>query len=344
MCIRRIMSTVLSLCIVVGCSSAPIFADTTDDQLSVTNQSEDDASTDDNAIDINENSESDNETIVVEEDPVVFDEIVDIEADEEIDDNDLIEVEEETLIWEEASFSPDDIEITTTLFPDSAFRAYVSSSSVDLNQDGYLSPSEISPVTSIDVSGLGIYYLDGIEVFSDLQVLDCSSNNLSALDISSNTNLVELYCYANPLQTLDVSTNAMLSSSVDNAAPTSGVISGNAYVSYTYSVGNVDRILVFGTNTSVTSANSITYSITYYGADGSDAIDDYSGFVSSTAVALSTVNKIIIVIPEGHYYISNRVPIYSNTSIFADEDAIIESTCPGLTNITMFYGHIRTMV
>ena len=43
-----------------------------------------------------------------------------------------------------------------------------------------------------------------------LDVLDCSENPLSSLDVSKNTSLLELYCSGNQLSSLDVSNNSKL--------------------------------------------------------------------------------------------------------------------------------------
>lgn len=45
---------------------------------------------------------------------------------------------------------------------------------------------------------------------SALKVLECSSNELSGLDVSKNTELEGLCCYSNELRSLDVSKNTKL--------------------------------------------------------------------------------------------------------------------------------------
>lgn len=101
-----------------------------------------------------------------------------------------------------------DISIQDT-FPDDTFRSYILEN-FDFNSDGLLFTDEINAITHIGVSDYGINSLDGIEVFSNLQNLDCSFNNLSELDISNNQELTHLYCSDNYIVNLDVSNNKKL--------------------------------------------------------------------------------------------------------------------------------------
>ena|GEM_PF-1805274 len=57
---------------------------------------------------------------------------------------------------------------------------------------------------SLDVSGLDINSLAGIEYFTSLTSLDCSYNRLTSLDVSACVSLEELYCNDNYLRSLDV--------------------------------------------------------------------------------------------------------------------------------------------
>ncbi|MBR4186005.1 MAG: leucine-rich repeat domain-containing protein, partial [Clostridia bacterium] len=122
------------------------------------------------------------------------------------------------------------VTINSTNFPDANFRSYVSAN-CDTNNDGTLSASEIAEVTEISFDEEGISNLKGIETFTSLEILYCSDNQLTSLDVSKNTALKELYCYScaltslnvtdcpkletllcddNQLKSLDVSTNTVL--------------------------------------------------------------------------------------------------------------------------------------
>ena len=82
-------------------------------------------------------------------------------------------------------------------FPDDTFRSWVLQQSY--GQDCILTTSEIASVTSINVNGLGIYDLKGIESFTAIATLDCANNNLESLDLSGNTALKTIDCYNNRL-------------------------------------------------------------------------------------------------------------------------------------------------
>ena len=101
-----------------------------------------------------------------------------------------------------------DVEINETNFPDENFRNYLLSQSY--GQDGVITNEEIKGITSIYVSKYNISSLQGIEYFTALTWLECSSNQLTSLDVSKNTALTGLVCDVNQLTSLDVSQNTAL--------------------------------------------------------------------------------------------------------------------------------------
>ena len=112
-------------------------------------------------------------------------------------------------VWE-VDLKRDGVVINSTNFPNQNFRNYVSSTSIDKNGDGFLGKSEIAKVTSLNVNGRSITSLTGIEYFTELTSLDCSTNSLTSLNLSNNTKLTKLFCSNNRLTTLDVSKNTAL--------------------------------------------------------------------------------------------------------------------------------------
>ena len=90
--------------------------------------------------------------------------------------------------------------------PDANFKAYlVGNSSINTNGDTEIQISEASAFGGIIFcANLGISDLTGIEAFTALTVLNCSSNLITSLDVSNNTALTELFCYDNQLTSLDV--------------------------------------------------------------------------------------------------------------------------------------------
>ena len=101
-----------------------------------------------------------------------------------------------------------DIAIDETNFPDAIFRNWILQQYYGM--DGKLTENEIKDVTSIAVYEKNISTLKGIEYFTSLTFLNCSSNQLTSLDVSKNTALTTLSCSSNQLTTLDVSNNTAL--------------------------------------------------------------------------------------------------------------------------------------
>ena len=88
-------------------------------------------------------------------------------------------------------------------FPDETFRNFLSRN-VDTNADGFLSSSEIGQVSSMNLSGLGITDLSGIEIFTELTSLNCSDNPGISLGTISGLPLTELLCSGCELTYLNV--------------------------------------------------------------------------------------------------------------------------------------------
>lgn len=101
------------------------------------------------------------------------------------------------------------IPIDSTHFPDDHFIAYVELR-CDKDGDGTLSQAELDGVTELYVAYANIKDLTGIELFPNLEKLDCKNNNLTRLDVSKNTKLTKLYCEFNQLTSLDLSKNTAL--------------------------------------------------------------------------------------------------------------------------------------
>ncbi|MFC0779082.1 T9SS type A sorting domain-containing protein [Flavobacterium sp. HJSW_4] len=91
-----------------------------------------------------------------------------------------------------------------TLIPDPKFESKLISLGLDTVLDGQVLTSNISSITSLDVSSSSIKDLTGIQDFVNLQTLKCAYNELTALNVSQNTKLVTLSCYANQIKSLDV--------------------------------------------------------------------------------------------------------------------------------------------
>ncbi|MGG5486515.1 leucine-rich repeat domain-containing protein [Gaetbulibacter sp. PBL-D1] len=97
-----------------------------------------------------------------------------------------------------------------TAIPDSNFEQALIDLGIDTAIDGQVLTASIKAITYLNVSNLSISDLTGIQDFEMLQYLSCSKNNLTALDVSQNSNLITLNCDQNALTALDVSQNSNL--------------------------------------------------------------------------------------------------------------------------------------
>ncbi|OUO92404.1 hypothetical protein B5F40_00415 [Gordonibacter sp. An230] len=96
-----------------------------------------------------------------------------------------------------------DLTVGEPQFPDPVFQAYVNRNFEKNGQIG-LQQDELKAVNSINVSGLGIKSLEGIELFTELTSLDCSNNQLTELDVAHNTKLASLNCSHNQLSAFNL--------------------------------------------------------------------------------------------------------------------------------------------
>ncbi len=123
-----------------------------------------------------------------------------------------------------------------TVIPDPNFEQAL----IDLGYDtspvnGFVPTLNISGLTNLNIENKNISNLSGIEDFVALTIFNCSQNKLTSLNVSQNTNLIELYvfdnlltslnttplidlkifwCYNNQLSSLDVTQNTSLISLV----------------------------------------------------------------------------------------------------------------------------------
>ena len=96
------------------------------------------------------------------------------------------------------------VPLTEEAFPDPAFLQWVEKK--DSDGDGFLSQEELDAVTAMDLRKQGIEQLDGLEYFRNLESLNCSENDLTALVLEDFPALTSLTCNENAsLETLDLS-------------------------------------------------------------------------------------------------------------------------------------------
>ena len=84
----------------------------------------------------------------------------------------------------------------------------------DTNQDGILTSKEAKAVKKLDAVRENEYFvlwkqpvatLEGIEYFTEIEILYCYNNEITELDLSKNTKLKEVVCFNNKITSIDVS-------------------------------------------------------------------------------------------------------------------------------------------
>ncbi|MCP4443270.1 MAG: hypothetical protein GY810_30570, partial [Aureispira sp.] len=100
----------------------------------------------------------------------------------------------------------------TTAIPDTAFEQRLIALGIDSDGlvNGQILNSDAAGVTNLNLSYSNISDLTGIDAFDDLGFLNCNANQLSSLDVSSNSDLITLDCSHNQLDSLDLSNNTRL--------------------------------------------------------------------------------------------------------------------------------------
>lgn len=141
--------------------------------------------------------------------------------------------------------------VAYTLIPDANFEQKL----VDLNLDDEVNgaiivTSKITSLKSLDVTGLKIKDLTGIEEFISLTYLNCSYNQLTNLNVTKNTLLKKFVCEHNSLTSLDVSKNIDLGDFLcNNNKLTALDVSKNKDLSYFYCDYNQIAFLDVSKNT-----------------------------------------------------------------------------------------------
>ena len=128
-----------------------------------------------------------------------------------------------------------------TYIPDDNFELSLIQSRLDNELDDYVNTENIDNVTFLDVSWSNISDLTGIEDFTMLTVLLCHHNNISTLNLCSNTNLEYLRFNDNFITSIDLSNNINLTHlRCNNNLLTQLDISSNVNISQLYTFSNWD--------------------------------------------------------------------------------------------------------
>ncbi|WP_329804340.1 DUF7619 domain-containing protein [Flavobacterium facile] len=125
---------------------------------------------------------------------------------------------------------------------------------IDENNDGEIQQNEALQVKELNVSASSISSLEGIQYFTNLTYLQCNNNQLTNLNVSSNTALTKLQCEYNQLTNLNVSNNTVLTElHCNNNQVTNLNVSSNTALIYLWCYDNQL------TNLNLSNNNTFTY-------------------------------------------------------------------------------------
>ena len=91
-----------------------------------------------------------------------------------------------------------DVTINATNFPDANFRSYLLSE----YPSGTITTAQLNARTELEVNNKSISNMKGVEYFTQLTRLSCYGNNLTTIDVSSNTKLTYLNVFRNKLTSI----------------------------------------------------------------------------------------------------------------------------------------------
>ena len=99
-----------------------------------------------------------------------------------------------------------------TYVPDDNFEAALEYMGIGngIPNDDYVTTSNISDITNLNIYNQGISNLTGIEDFFSLERLEAQENQLTSIDLSNNIGLKILFISGNQLTQLDLSNNPLI--------------------------------------------------------------------------------------------------------------------------------------
>ncbi len=195
--------------------------------------------------------------------------------------------------------------------PDPNFRSALIAQGVDTNGDGTIQVSEAQGVSLLNVSNNNITDLSGIEEFINLEILDCTWNNLTDLNVSSNVNLTQLISTENQLTDLDVSSNLNLEYLICNDNQLTNLNVSNcanlvALYSNNNQLANLDISDCLGLEYLRCNNNQLTYLIT---SSNENLITLYCS--SNQLVSLDLSNNINLITVDCHSNALHNLNLYN---------------------------------
>ncbi|WP_299715649.1 hypothetical protein [uncultured Tenacibaculum sp.] len=183
-----------------------------------------------------------------------------------------------------------------TTIPDANFEAELKSLGYDdISGDGQVPTSFIENITSLSVANKNISDLTGIEDFTALETLSCQSNSLTALNVSLNTELIELTANANNITSIDLSKNTKLEKLIIGANELTSIdVSNNTLLKRLDILYNDITVLNISNNPNLNSLNAYNTDITSYDFSNNPLLTNVQLYNNNNLTSLNVSNLTVL--------------------------------------------------
>ncbi|WP_299680337.1 hypothetical protein [uncultured Tenacibaculum sp.] len=183
-----------------------------------------------------------------------------------------------------------------TTIPDANFEAELESLGYDdISGDGQVPTSFIENITSLSVANKNISDLTGIEDFTALETLSCQSNNLTALNVNLNTELIELTANANNITSIDLSKNTKLEKLIIGANELTSIdVSNNTLLKRLDILYNDITVLNISNNPNLNSLNAYNTDITSYDFSNNPLLTNVQVYNNNDLTSLNVSNLTLL--------------------------------------------------
>ncbi|WP_459210675.1 hypothetical protein [Aquimarina rhabdastrellae] len=181
-----------------------------------------------------------------------------------------------------------------TQIPDANFEAALEALGYDdISSDGQVPTALIEAVIALDISNKSISDVTGIEDFKALQILECQSNNLTALNISNNAALIELTANANNINNIDLSQNTVLETLIIGANDLTSIdISNNNLLKRLDILYNDITVLDTSNNPDLTTLKAYNTDVVSYDFSNNPLLQNVQLYNNSSLTTLDVSNLI----------------------------------------------------
>lgn len=230
--------------------------------------------------------------------------------------------------------------------PDANFKAYlVGNASINTNMDTEISCAEASAYNgTINVPNLSIADLTGIEAFTNVQQIFCNGNQLTSLNLSGNTGLVNVNCSNNQLTSFSTGNSPNYNTvNCMNNQLTSLNFSANTSLAWLNASNNPLTSLNLGSNTNLSSLqvyNTLLNSLNLSALTGLTYLDCSTTPISSLDVSmLANLTGIVCVSIQATSIDLSNNPLLTDIYVYNNQLTSLNIANGNNANINYFWVH-----